>query len=526
MPMFVAPQIYCAGTDKPHAVNLNKIETFGGANRVDHTRNRDCRTDEGPPMNEKTQVATPAAPDGAVQRLRGGELGVIDIATSTMANIGPAFSFYFSFAGIVAVSGIASPLTVLVAAVAIFLLGNTLSVFSVRMPSTGSFVSFIGRSLGTIPGVTSAITLIVGYIIALAGVVAATGAITALLLSNLFGITVSWKVLAAVFVVFAFAVMITGVKASTRIAGVFFMVEMAVLVVVSIALLVIHHGSINVQPFNPARLPGGLKGLGVGFPLAVFLFVGWENSATLAEETTNPRRNIPRAIFASIALMAVTYLFVSYAAIVGFNDSTDAVAKADIPFVDLAKSVGGAFGILAVAAGFTSTVSVLIAAANSQTRLLFNAGRERLLPSVLGKVAGRGQTPLFCYIVFFVAALALTFGVGWNQEPLTTFGDLATLGTIMIVVVYLVANLGLPVYALRHDRAQLNVVRHIVLPLLGAAALVYPLYSLLQPGQPAPFNYFPIITLGVVVVALVYSTVLRIIDPGVGDRLGSIVADH
>jgi len=41
--------------------------------------------------------------------------------------------------------------------------------------------------------------------------------------------------------------------------------EMAVLVIVSIALLVIHHGSINVQPFNPARLPGGLKGLGVGF---------------------------------------------------------------------------------------------------------------------------------------------------------------------------------------------------------------------------------------------------------------------
>ncbi|HEY3606148.1 MAG TPA: APC family permease [Pseudonocardiaceae bacterium] len=477
-------------------------------------------------MSDTTRTAPAAPGDGAVQRLRGGELSVIDIATSTMANIGPAFSFYFSFAGIVAVSGIASPLTVLVAAVAIFLLGNTLSVFSVRMPSTGSFISFIGRSLGTIPGVTSAVTLIVGYIIALAGVVAATGAITALLLSDLFGVIVSWKLLAAIFVVFAFVVMITGVKASTRIAGAFFMIEMAVLVIVSVALLITHHGSINLQPFNPARLPGGLKGLGLGFPLAVFLFVGWENSATLAEETTNPRRNIPRAIFASVALMAVTYLFVSYASIVGFNDSTAAIAKADIPFVDLAKTVAGAFGILAVAAGFTSTVSVLIAATNSQTRLLFNAGRERLLPAVLGKVTGRGQTPLVAYVVFFVAALGLTFGVGWNSEPLVTFGDLATLGTILIAVVYLVANIGLPVYVFRHDRDHLNIVRHIVLPLLGAAALVYPLYSLLQPGQPAPFNRFPIITLGVVAVALVYSIVLRVIDPGVGDRLGSIVADH
>jgi len=473
-----------------------------------------------------TRVATGTSAGETVQRLRGGELSVIDTATSTMANIGPAFSFYFSFAGIVAVSGIASPLTVLVAAVAIFLLGNTLSVFSVRMPTTGSFISFIGRSLGTIPGVTSAVTLIVGYIIALAGVVAATGAITALLLSNLFHVDVSWKWLSAIFVVFAFVVMITGVKASTRVAGAFFMIEMAVLIVVSIALLITHHGSINLQPFNPSRLPGGLKGLGLGFPLAMFMFVGWENSATLAEEATNPRRNIPRAIFASVALMAITYLFVSYAAIVGFNDSSDAIAKADIPFIDLAKTIGGAFGVLAIAAGFTSTVSVLIAATNSQTRLLFNAGRERLLPAALGKVTGRGQTPLVSYAVFFVAALALVYGTGWNAEPLTTFGNLATLGTIMIVVVYLVANIGLPVFVLRHDRAQLNVFRHIVLPVLGAAALVYPLYSLLQPGQPAPFSYFPFITLGVVVVALVYSTVLRAIDPDVGDRLGSIVAEH
>jgi amino acid transporter len=461
-----------------------------------------------------------------VQRLRRGELGVVDIATSTMANIGPAFSFYFSFAGIVAVSGIASPLTVLVAAVAIFLLGNTLSVFSVKMPTTGSFVSFIGRSLGTIPGLTSAVTLIIGYIIALAGVIAATGAITALLLQNFLHITVSWQLLAGIFVAFAFVVMVTGVKASTRVAGAFFLVEMVVLVVVSITLLIKHAGSINLQPFNPAHFPGGLKGLGLGFPLGVFLFVGWENSATLAEETANPRRSIPRAIFASVGLMAVTYLFISYSSIVGFNDSSDAIARADIPFVDLAKSVSGALGVLAIAAGFTSTVSVLIAAANSQTRLLFNAGRERLLPPVLGRVTARSQTPLASYLVFFVIAVAITFGYGWNKEPLTAFGDLATLGTIMIIVVYLVATVALPVYIVRHDRADLNVVRHVVLPLLGAVALVYPLYSLLQPGQEAPFSYFPWITLGVVVVAAIYATVLRFTDPGVGDRLGSIIADH
>lgn len=473
-----------------------------------------------------TSPATASVSAEPVARLRRGELGVLDIATSTMANIGPAFSFYFSFAGIVAVSGVASPLTVLVAAVAVFLLGNTLSVYSVRMPATGSFVSFIGKSLGAVPGVAAAITLVVGYVVALAGVIAATGAITALLLKDFLRITVPWQPLALVFVVFAFVVMVTGVKASTRVAGAFFLVEMIVLVVVSVAVLISHAGSIDLRPFNPANFPGGLKGFGLGFPLGVFLFVGWENSATLAEETTNPRRSIPRAIFASVALMAVTYLVLSYASIVGFDDSAAAIAKADIPFVDLARSVGGALGLLAVVAGFTSTVSVLIAAANSQTRVLFNAGRERLLPAALGRVTRRTGTPLVSYLVFFVVALAITFGYGWRKEPLTAFGDLATLGTIMIIVVYLVANLGLPVHALRHDRDQLNVARHVLLPLLGAAALVYPLYSLLQPGQEAPLRYYPLITLAVLVLATAYAVVLRLRDPGVGARLGSIIADH
>lgn len=475
---------------------------------------------------DSTRESVGAQPAKRAHRLRGGELTVADIATSTMANIGPAFSFYFSFAGIVAESGIASPLTVLLAAVAIFLLGNTLSVFSVKMPTTGSFVSFIGRSLGTIPGVTVAVTLIVGYVIALGGVITATGAITAMLLKNVVHVDVSWKLLALLFVVFAVVVMASGVRSSTRVAGVFFLVEMAVLVVVAVAVLVAHAGSINLQPFNPAHSPGGLMGLGLGFPLAVFMFVGWENSATLAEETANPRRSIPRAIFASIALMAATYLFVSYASIVGFDNSTQAIAHADIPFVDLATSVSSILGVLAIAAGFTSTVSVLIAAANSQTRLLFNAGRERLLPAALGTVTARGQVPLVSYLVFFVVALALTFGYGWNKDPLTAFNDLVTLGTILITVVYLVANLALPVSALRDDRARLNVVRHVVLPLLGAAALVYPLYDLLQPGQEPPTSYFPAITLGVVIVALIYATILRFVDPRVGDRLGSILADH
>ena len=77
------------------------------------------------------------APESA-ERLHRGALSLIDISASTMANIGPAYSFYFGFAGIVIAAGLASPLVVLVAFVAVALLGNTLSQFSRAHPSPSS----------------------------------------------------------------------------------------------------------------------------------------------------------------------------------------------------------------------------------------------------------------------------------------------------------------------------------------------------------------------------------------------------
>src|SRR5580698_5209596 len=85
-------------------------------------------------------VVAPVADDG---RLARGVLNDVDIAALTLADMAPAMSFFFSFATIVATAGIAAPLTVIAATIAIALLGNTISEFSRSRPSTGSFVTFI-----------------------------------------------------------------------------------------------------------------------------------------------------------------------------------------------------------------------------------------------------------------------------------------------------------------------------------------------------------------------------------------------
>ena len=118
---------------------------------------------------------------------------------------------------------------------------------------------------------------------------------------------------------------------------------------------------------------------------------------------------MPRAIFLSVALMAVGYVLFAYATVTGFGYSAAKVDAATIPFITLAHGALVAFAFFAFFAGMTSTLGVLISAVNSQCRLIFNAGREGLLPSWLGKVHPTRRTPVnaICTFVGIAGAIML-----------------------------------------------------------------------------------------------------------------------
>src|SRR6202167_1129689 len=123
---------------------------------------------------ESLGTKLPVSP-GEHERLRQGVLGLFDISTATMANIGPAMSFYFGFGFLALTAGLASPLTIMAAGIAILFLGNTLSEFTKVLPSTGGFISFIGKTFGGRTAVMTAILTGTGYIAAMASVIAIVG---------------------------------------------------------------------------------------------------------------------------------------------------------------------------------------------------------------------------------------------------------------------------------------------------------------------------------------------------------------
>ncbi len=459
-------------------------------------------------------------------RLQRDALGLGQIIASTLANIAPAMSFFFGFGVIVTGAGVAAPLTILIAMVVILFLTNTLAEFSKYRPSTGSFVTFIGMAFGPIAGAAASIFVVFGYVIAASSVVVIAGGWAHDTLHLFFGVNIPWQLLSLIATGIVGLLVSRGVALSTTWAAIFFYFELLLLIVAAIAMLVANRAYISLAPFAWSHLSGGWKGVGLGFPLAIYLFIGWENSATLAEETRNPRRNIPRALITGTLSIGILYMFLAWATEIAFHNNAAAIGKSAIPFVDAVKTASGWLLIVAYLAGVTSIFSSLLGLTNSQARILFNSGREGLLPRVFGKIHPQHRTPFVAMWAYILVAFAIVIIFGWNVAPVDLFGDTGTFGTIPVVITYLLTNLALPVYMLRYHRSEFRAFRHLVIPVAGSVLMYWPLAGLFAPGQPSPYNIFPWASLAALVVAIIYGVILERRNPALVQRIGSYVADE
>ena len=132
---------------------------------------------------------------------------------------------------------------------------------------------------------------------------------------------------------------------------------------------------------------------------------------------------------------------------------------------------------------------------------------------------------MWVYLIITVS-LILGFGLLGGVSPLRYFGFAGTLGTIPVILTYMLTNLALPVYVIRHHRSELDVLRHMLLPAAGTLIMLFPLRGLVQPGQSWPYNIFPWAAFGVLTLSVVYGLILARMSPGLAGRIGAYVADQ
>jgi amino acid transporter len=463
-------------------------------------------------------------------RLRSGQLGTADVTASTVANIGPGIDFYFGFGVIAVTAGVAAPLTILAATVAVGLLAFTVAEFTRAEPSAGSFITYVDTALGARAGAATALLVTVGYTVAIAAVFTMSGGLVAMTLSHYTSWDPWWGPISLVLTTGAIWLTARGVKLSSTAVGAAVLVQVAIMVAVCLLILVDQRAHLSGLPFSWAHLNGGLAGLSAGFPLALFMFIGWENGPALAEEARSPRRTIPRALYISVAIAAVLLVFFAYATITGFRYDVSSIGRSSVPFLTVADHYLGGAGVLAWIAGIVSVLATLVAGADSQSRMIFDGGRSGLLPARLGHIRSRSGTPVNALLFMAAAGLGI-IGVWWvthlitgntgSMDPVGLYAECSTMATIVILFVYLLTMLALPVFMWRRHRDSFSPIRHVAIPALGSITLIVPFVELCQPGQPAPYNAFPFIALALVVAAVAIACLIVHRHPRAGAGEGA-----
>jgi amino acid transporter len=457
------------------------------------------------------------------------KLGLTEVTASTVANIGTG-EFYFAFGVIAVTAGIAAPLTIVAAGVAVFFLAFIVAEFTKIEPSAGSFITYVDTSLGSRAGVVTALLITTGFTVAIAGLFTISGGMIALTLEHYTSWHPSWLPIALLTTTGAIALTFRGASLSTTTVGITIVIQQLIMIAVCVVVLVDQSGHLSGAPFSWSHLHNGLAGLSAGFPLALYMLIGWENGAGLAEETREPRHTIPRALYLALAFTMTLFILFAYTTITGFHYDTSSLGRASLPFLEMADHYLGGAAILAWLAGIASVNCTLIAAVNSQARVIFDGGRSGLLPARLGKSRPPGETPVNALIAMGVIGLAIvviwwlchvTGVVSGTTDPVNLYAESSTMGTILVLFVYTLTAFSLPVFMWRRHRASFSVIRHIGMPALGALALVIPFIELFHPGQPVPYSVFPYLAVAILIAALPIARYVVRRNPKAGASEGS-----
>lgn len=266
---------------------------------------------------------------------------------------------------------------------------------------------------------------------------------------------------AAVLVLLATAILLPGARESAWVNTVMVIVKIALLVF----FVIVAFSAFQAQNFEPLA-PMGAAGVTAAASRLFFSYIGFDAASTAGEEAKDPRRDLPRAIIGSIALITTLYILVAIAAVgarswTSFSSTEASLVRIVVdvtgqPLVALVFSIGA---VVAIA-------SVVLTVLYGQTRILLTMARDGLVPKVFGRVSRRTGTPvantlIIGLVVTVVAALV----------PLGELADATSIGTL---VAFALVNVS--VIILRRTRPELERSYRVplfpVVPILGALCCV------------------------------------------------------
>ena len=183
----------------------------------------------------------------------------------------------------------------------------------------------------------------------------------------------------------------------------------------------------------------GIKGILSGAAAIFFAYIGFDVVSTSAGEAINPKKDIPFAIIASLAICTVLYIMVSLVltGMLNYKDITGDALKAPVAFAF--DKVGQPWAVFIITTAATiGLVSVMLVMMLGQTRVFLGMAKDGLLPKFFSKIHPQFQTPWKSTIlVGLVVSLVASFTPIGVLSDMTSFGTLFAFAMVCLAVLIL-----------------------------------------------------------------------------------------
>lgn len=310
-----------------------------------------------------------------------------------------------------------------------------LAEMSSTLPTAGAGYGFARRALGPLGGFATGMAVLIEYAVAPAAIATFIGGYIEAL--GLFGLTNSWPVYLVTYVVFI-GIHLWGVGEALKV--MFGITAIAVIaLIITVVGLVPHFDADNLFNIVPdgsvgssAFLPFGISGVLAALVFGIWFFLAIEGVPLAAEESSDPKRDMPRGIIA-----AMIFLLISGAAMLLLVPGTagaEAMGESGSPLPEALRAVRGDDSVLADIvnyAGLAGLVASFFSIVFAYSRQLFALSRAGYLPKVLSLTSSR-RTPWVALVVpgtigFILAAAT---GNGGLLINIAVFG--ATLSYVLL----------------------------------------------------------------------------------------------
>jgi amino acid transporter len=439
---------------------------------------------------------------------------------------------------------------------AFFFATIVLTIFSVsyvemckKVRAAGGMYTFVSHGLGRELGFMSGFSLLVAYTVFSASLIGGFSKFTQLKLDQ-YDIGIPWIWIALFAVLCCLALAYYDVEISVKVLGAALLGELAVILVMSLGILG-QGGSdgLSVEPILPWNAFQGVAP-GIGIFFAFWSWVGFEAAPNYAEESRDPVRIIPIAVYFSCIAVGTLYTVAAWAILSGygpknqiteaFNNGTsdppvstvinghESIVNADtLTFFPTSALVGQFVADAMSYLIITGALACGMALGNAGGRYWYAMGREGILPKALGRTHPTHKSPYISLFVMYaiVTAILLIF---WftDRAPLEAYGWLAVQGVIWILLVQALAGLSTFFYFRKHYPDEMHPIKTIAAPwiaFIAQLAVLYLLYDnldFLASGDilyieevftigPLFFNWLGIIGVVLPAAALAYAFIIK-----------------